>query len=256
MRVDWRELPDPVRRAVEARTGPVASAVPVAAGTTSPVAVHLRTAGGDLFVKGVRAGDEQAVWRCRNEERLGPLLPGVAPPVRWLVETAGWVLLGVDWLLGRPANLAPGSPDLPLVAAAVQRVAELGTPCPGRWLPLAQRWRADLADGDTLVHTDLAADNILITGDGPRIIDWAWPARGPAWADTAMLIPRLIRAGHTPAEAERWAAAVPAWRDANPGEVTAFAQARTAPMSRYQDPHPQIAALAAATGAWRDHRTT
>lgn len=258
MCVEWSELPDSVRDAVTARTGPVASATCTAAGTTSPVALRLRTsAGAELFLKGVRADDERAVWMCRNEARLGPLLPGVAPPVRWLIEADGWVLLGTEWVPGRAADLAPGSPDLPLVADALRRLAELGTPCPGRWLPLAKRW--DLPgpafDGDTVVHTDLCADNILIAGGGARIIDWAWPARGPAWADTAMLVARLVRAGHTPAEAEAWAATVPAWRYADPDDVTAFAAGRTEFLVRRADPRPEIAALTAAAAAWRDYRT-
>lgn len=79
------------------RTGPVVSAAPVASGTASPVAVHLRTvAGDDLFLKGVRADDERTVWMCRNEARLGPLLPDIAPPVEWLIEVDDWVLLGTE----------------------------------------------------------------------------------------------------------------------------------------------------------------
>lgn len=258
MRIEWPELPDSVRDAVTARTGAVASATPVAAGTASLVALRLRTsAGRQLFLKGVRADEERAVWMCRNEQRLGPLLPGVAPPVLWLVEVDGWVILGTEWVPGRAADIAPGSPDLPLVAAAVQRVAELGTPRPGRWLPLAKRWDlpGPALDGDTVVHTDLCADNLLITGDEARIIDWAWPARGPAWADTAMLIARLIRAGHTPADAEAWAATVPAWRDADLDDVTAFTTGRAEFMAKRADPRPEIEALTAATIAWRDYRT-
>lgn len=258
MRVEWAELPVPVRAAVEARTGPVASAAPVPAGTMSPVAVRLRTATGDLFVKGVRAADERAVWMCGNEATLGPLLPGVALPVRLLIEADGWVLLGTEWMAGRPADLMPGSVDLSVVAEAVARIATVGTPCPCRFLTLAQRWK--LPDqsafvGDTLVHADLCAENFLIADDGRvRVIDFAWPARGPAWADTAMLIPRLIRAGHTPADAEEWAATVPAWRSAGPEDVTAFAVGRAEVMARYGNPRPEIAALTAATIAWRDSR--
>lgn len=143
------------------------------------------------------------------------------------------------------------------MAAAVQRVAELGTPCPGRWLPLAKRWNlpGPAFDGDTVVHADLCADNILIAVRELRIIDWAWPARGPAWADTAMLVARLIRSGHAPADAEAWAATVPAWRDADPDDVTAFAAGRAEFMAQRTDPRPAVAALTAATVAWRDYRT-
>jgi hypothetical protein len=39
-------------------------------------------------------------------------------------------------------------------------------------------------------------------------------AAGAAWIDAFMLGPRLIEAGHTPAQAEDLLATVPAWREA------------------------------------------
>lgn len=42
-----------------------------------------------------------------------------------------------------------------------------------------------------------------------KVIDWAWPHRGPAWIDTAFLVPQLILAGQAPSEAEKWAALDP-----------------------------------------------
>lgn len=41
-------------------------------------------------------------------------------------------------------------------------------------------------DGDVLLHRDLHPLNVILTADGPRIIDWEGAARGPAVADTAM----------------------------------------------------------------------
>lgn len=51
------------------------------------------------------------------------------------------------------------------------------------WLP------APFADGDgahVLLHRDLHPQNVILTADGPRIIDWEGAARGPAAADVAM----------------------------------------------------------------------
>lgn len=39
--------------------------------------------------------------------------------------------------------------------------------------------------GDTLCHSDLRDDNLIVTADGAlRVCDWNWPAVGPAWTDT------------------------------------------------------------------------
>jgi aminoglycoside phosphotransferase (APT) family kinase protein len=51
------------------------------------------------------------------------------------------------------------------------------------WLP------APFGDGDgtqVLLHRDLHPQNVILTADGPRIIDWEGAARGPAAADVAM----------------------------------------------------------------------
>jgi len=48
------------------------------------------------------------------------------------------------------------------------------------WLPAAQG-----ALGQSLLHLDLHPLNVLITADGPKVIDWANAARGQAHADVA-----------------------------------------------------------------------
>ncbi len=49
-------------------------------------------------------------------------------------------------------------------------------------------WSAALA-GDTLVHTDIRADNLLLSPDGTvTVVDWPWACRGPAWLDTLLLL--------------------------------------------------------------------
>lgn len=44
---------------------------------------------------------------------------------------------------------------------------------------------APLGEGDRLVHLDLHPDNVLLTPEGPMVIDWPNAARGPAAADAA-----------------------------------------------------------------------
>lgn len=57
------------------------------------------------------------------------------------------------------------------------------------------------------------------------LVDWAWACLGPAWVDVAFVVLRLIHAGHSCAEAESWAAAVPRWAKASEEDLLAFAVA-------------------------------
>ncbi|MEQ4520372.1 phosphotransferase [Pseudarthrobacter sp. B907] len=48
---------------------------------------------------------------------------------------------------------------------------------------------ADALRGDHLVHVDLRADNVLVTGDGGAVIvDWPWAARGASWFDALTVL--------------------------------------------------------------------
>lgn len=47
------------------------------------------------------------------------------------------------------------------------------------WLP------APLGAGDAVLHLDLHPENVILTRDGPFVIDWPNTARGPAAADVA-----------------------------------------------------------------------
>jgi Ser/Thr protein kinase RdoA (MazF antagonist) len=73
------------------------------------------------------------------------------------------------------------------------------------------------------LHYDLHAGNLLATGSRIYLIDWSFACRGAAWIDAAMLVPRLIEVGHTPAQAEALLAGLPAWRAAPPDGITGLA---------------------------------
>jgi Ser/Thr protein kinase RdoA (MazF antagonist) len=45
---------------------------------------------------------------------------------------------------------------------------------------------APFGDGAALLHRDLHPQNVILTPDGPQIIDWEGSVRGPAAADVAM----------------------------------------------------------------------
>lgn len=44
-------------------------------------------------------------------------------------------------------------------------------------------------DGEAISHTDIRADNLLVTPQGDvRVVDWPWATRGAPWADVVMLL--------------------------------------------------------------------
>jgi len=156
---DWDALDAPVREAIQERTGPVRRARTVTAGLNSRLALVLDTAAGPVFVKGLPVG-HPGVVRQHREAMINPHLGAVAPRLRWQGEQAGWNLLAFDYVPGaRHADYRPGSPDLPRVVAALNRLRRI--PCPD--LPVkqaTQRWAAYLderacswLDGDALLHT-------------------------------------------------------------------------------------------------------
>jgi aminoglycoside phosphotransferase (APT) family kinase protein len=49
----------------------------------------------------------------------------------------------------------------------------------------------DAAAGTTLLHTDLRADNILLTPSRVYFIDWPWASRGAPWVDLAFMLPSI-----------------------------------------------------------------
>lgn len=239
----------------------------------------------------------------RAEAAVGGYLPrAVAPELLWSLEVCGWVVNAFESVRGGEPDVRPGSADLGSVLDAVAGLERELTPCPapglvpvesrlsmlaGHWARLRtsggaarqDRWAASRralleeyddperlarwSAGDTLVHCDLRADNMLTepsTGR-TRILDWSWGARGAAWVDAAFFVPQLILAGHSPERAEAvLAAQVPAWRAVVPEAVTAFAVAITGYWT-WQHEHGPGGALGAYRGRaaragrrWVDHR--
>lgn len=113
-----------------------------------------------------------------------------------------------------------------------------------------------MVDGDTLLHTDVTPQNFLMTDDAASVVDWSMPGRGAAWVDTALMVVRLIRAGHDPGAAERWAEQVAAWAYASGRALTAFARTYAALTARRQAeaPAPHRGEIAEAAALWATAR--
>ncbi|GAA4060704.1 phosphotransferase [Actinomadura miaoliensis] len=258
-RRSWAELPRETREAVEAHVGPVTEVERIEIGERSDIASVLEAPGGRIFAKGVPADDRQAPW-LDNEARINPYVAGLAPRLLCRVLAGGWLVLGFEHVAGRHADYSPGSADLVKLAAALTALEDL--PCPdvvsrrieGRWPELADRPHA--VTGDALVHADLNPGNVLVTEDRAYLLDWAGACRGAAWTEPAMLVPRLIAHGHSPGDAEAWAAQFGSWRHVTAQALGTLAAAESDRWDRVaaQWPYPRIVRTAAAARTWRDWR--
>jgi hypothetical protein len=230
LRRHFHDLPAEARQVIADKAGPVLAARTAEGGLNSGIAAFIDTADGPVFVKGIPTDHPQAPAQ-RREAAIAPHLPRACPRLYWHIETAGWDLLGYEVIQGRHADYAPGSDDLPLVTAAVEELQQTTAPADiaikaaeQRWAAYAPPGTAGLFAGDTLLHTDLAPHNVLVD-ERAHIIDWAWPTRGAAWIDPAVLILRLMEAGHSLASADSVARRLPSWRSAPAPAVRAFAAA-------------------------------
>lgn len=290
VRRTWAQLPHRVRAEIERHCGAVLGASAAPAGRNSEFSATLRVAGGDsVFVKGITT-DNPGSRAHRHEAYVNPWLPDLAPRLLWTVEAEGWLLLGFERVDGAHADLSPGSPDLPLLAGAAATLADALTPCPAEHAPeLAVQWDrlaawrrlrrdppADLhpwscanldrfvdwerrsvaaVDGPSLAHTDLHSLN-LVVGRRLRVVDWAWSRRAAPWLDTGFVVLRLIEAGHSPVDAERWAAELDVWTGAPDEARTAFAVAVLGIWEFLQRDHPlpHRERLTDAVRQWARHR--
>jgi hypothetical protein len=259
----WEQLPAAVREAVAATSGSIECVELAAAGSVGDFAATLDTSNaGRIFFKGALLETDR-VGFLRNEIRLNQHLPGgLAPRLRWHVEVAGWLVAVFDHAPGVCADLRPGSPDLPVMADTLTWMATVLTPCPPvNVQSAAARWGRlvdpTVVDGDTLLHTDMTPNNFLIADGRASVVDWSVPCRGATWLDTARMLVRLIRAGHTPAQAESWAGQLPTWASASPDAVDAFAAALAKLSRRLRDNSteaPHLAEMAEASNSWLHHR--
>lgn len=229
------------------------------AGGFSPgVAARLTLADGRrAFVKAISSDpnpDSPAFHR--REARIDAQLPAAAPVPRLLstFDDGEWVVLVFEDIEGvhpampwRDAELArvlaalhdlgtaltPSPVDAPPIEAALERLLTgwrsfaAGAVRPDGWAgrhldglaALEATWAHGVA-GTTLLHTDLRADNMLLTADRVVFVDWPWAAVGAAWIDLANMLPSVAMQGGP----DPWTIfdAHPVSDGADPDAVTAF----------------------------------
>jgi hypothetical protein len=258
----WDELPAAVREGIERCTGPVAASFPGGEGVSTMVRLVLDTDGGRVFVKGVGpATGDLARGRLGLGAALAPFVPSLSPPPLFRVQADGWDVTVWPAVPGRPADLRPGSADIPRVVGVLAELGAVRAPdVPLR--SVAEDWATPAddpgaLDGEMLVHTDLHGGNFIVGNDRVWLVDWGWAKRGPAWMTAARLALFLMEAGWEPADADRALAAVPAWAEAPHGLVTAYAVSSVGSWERACRRQPDNKGLRVWLGIvrkWADHR--
>ncbi|MFI1012578.1 aminoglycoside phosphotransferase [Streptomyces sp. NPDC020965] len=262
-RVPFEDLPVGRRTALAQQLGPIVEIENTLGGLNSDIAARIVTPQGAFHVKGLRTTHPR-VWTQAREAAVAPILVEAAPQLRLRTVADGWDLNVFESLDGgHHADYRPGSSDLPRVAALLTRLTGLRPE--GVELRHAEQrlgsYAASPADldhfrGDHLCHTDLNDENVLVVGGRAWLVDWAWATRGSAWLDAAYWVIWLIASGrHTALSAERQAAAIPAFRQAPPAALTAFAAANANLWEEIDsDPAPWTTRVRVAAQSWLMHR--
>lgn len=253
-RISWSEVPEPVRRAIEAELGsPVSSAVTQLGGFSPGAAVRIVCADGRrAFVKAVGASlnpDSPRLHRAeiRALQLVPPHVP--APSLLFSYDDGDWVALLLEDIVGRRPAVPWAAADaatmsetltvvsrvqadraLPPFADTVGMLSawdEIAADVSGidaslvRRLPEmleAQGLTRDVTRGEALVHWDARNDNVLIEVSGRAVLlDWAWACRGAGWLDTVLLAADFCIQGGP--DADGFLARSPVTRDVPPAHL-------------------------------------
>ncbi|MFD8691185.1 aminoglycoside phosphotransferase family protein [Streptomyces sp. NPDC059651] len=281
---------------------PVTEARSQSGGFSPGVAARVRTADGRrAFVKAVSAAANPGSPDLhRAEARNTAALPSHAPVPRLLgsYDDGTCVALVLEDIDGRQPRVPWEPAELDRVLGAVAALSRTLTPAPIDAPPVARReasmftgWRAlhaagdtarldpwaarhlgtlaelesgwaAAATGDSLVHADLRADNILLTEDRVVFVDWPHAMRAAPWFELLAMLPCVAAQGGPDPEA--LFTAHPLGRDADPAGVTAVLAALAGYFVSHSlrpDPPglPTVRAFQAAQGAaaldWLRRRT-
>ncbi|MGW6062280.1 protein kinase [Streptomyces sp. NPDC055189] len=219
---------------------------------------------GQFFVKGIenRAGGRRD--SIIRERLINESVQPLSPRLLWHVESDQWIALGFERVSGRLSDLAPGSADLPAVIELLDRIGDVSLPAVAdRWPE--RRWNRFASDADeaalfrghSLIHGDINPSNFLVGDGGSWVVDWAWPTRGSALIDPALLVLQLIAGGHSPAGAESWVAGCAGWSTSAPAAIDAFAMANLRMFRTRARRFPEqewLGAMEETARAWVAHR--
>ena len=223
-RLEWPFLPPNLRAAIERRCGsPVVDAHTQGSGFTPGFASVLECEDGSRhFVKAASVKAQRMFAEAYRVEarKLAALPDGVpAPRLLWTLEE-DWVVLGIEHVASRQPVRPWTLPDLEASLDSLEAVAAALTPAPAalaldgfaeefsafpaHWerlrpllddLPhveeaaaLAARF-GEVTAGQTVVHSDLRDDNVLLDADGRAwFCDWNFPVAGADWIDSLLML--------------------------------------------------------------------
>lgn len=217
-RITWPFLPADLRAEIARRCGsPVVSAEMRDEGFTPGFASVLTCEDGSRhFVKAASTTAQRGSalsYRAEIEVLRGlhPSLP--VPALQWSLD-GEWVVLCTAYVEGALPQLPWASAQVDACLTALETaaealepppvkassVAEEFGPWPGYWefvpdrchhseaAALAARF-VEACAGETLVHSDIRADNLIVDTAGKAwILDWTWPVEGAPWLDTVTLL--------------------------------------------------------------------
>lgn len=216
-------------RLEEILEGPAQGTSSCVGGFSSSSAEIIRSsADRSLFVKAVREQDNPASIRLnRSEAAALAHIPGAAPVPQLVTafDHQDWFVLVTEVAPGSLPEQPWRPEQLDSVLTALDTLQTAATPCPVPDLPtvgeslgpdmlgfdrIAEAPPTDLdpwivqhldtlraaacrgigaLDGESLCHSDVRGDNVLITDGGAvSLVDWAWASRGSPVADALQLL--------------------------------------------------------------------
>jgi Ser/Thr protein kinase RdoA (MazF antagonist) len=234
-RIPWEAVPESVREAVESGFGsPVVEATTQPGGFSPGVAARLRLEDGRrAFVKAVGSEPNPDSPRFhRSEARVAAALPPETPAPKFLFahDDGDWVALVFEDVDGHEPEMPWRRDELDRVLEALTDLSQALTPAPIDAPPLTERygelfqgwrllaeeapksldhWAAERLDvlaelesrwekasaGETLLHADIRADNILLTDERVVFVDWPHVSLGAAWVDLLAFLPSVAMQG-------------------------------------------------------------
>jgi hypothetical protein len=159
-------------------------------------------------------------WRADNwEVLLFEDVGGANPALPWHEDQLDRVLAALQAMSARltpspiaaPAASNPGGShhwrDLCLDPARLTRLMQWVPWLDGQAQLLAELEAAtdDACAGETLLHSDLRADNVLLTGTEVYFVDWPHARVGAPWVDLVYFLPSVAMQGGPPPQELFWA---------------------------------------------------
>jgi hypothetical protein len=157
------------------------------------------------------------------------------PKLLWAYDDGDWVVLLFENIEGESPKIPWNDGELSRVLHAISQLSESLTPSPletitveeefkesfGSWriiskmeselftfkvldpwcqrnidrlVELEEKWETS-ATGNTLLHADIRADNIILAKDRVVFVDWPWACLGAKWIDLLFFLPSVAMQG-------------------------------------------------------------